>query len=161
MPHRSAALFQISGGQPFVAGSDVELLPISWRGPADCQAMVVLSADRSDSSRSAYSRARVACAKAKLGSISTARFNSGKQPWRHWGVKFPSCAVSFERFEGRGRRLREGSVVLLDGGQRFAHPISKAAGNLAQGVEYIFLFCCLHLFLIEDLARAATLGQER
>jgi len=67
---------RFSGYQYMLRRSDPVLLPFTG-AIRNCQALRVLSSERSDSSRSAYMRPIYACAMANSGSISAARLESG------------------------------------------------------------------------------------
>src|ERR1039457_2112030 len=71
-----------------------------------------------------------------------------------------SRAIGFQGFERRRGSLGKRSVVLFDRGKRFADPGSEFTGNLAQGVQDVFLSCRLRLLLIEDVSGAAVHGAQ-
>ena len=69
-------------------------------------------------------------------------------------------AIGLQGFERRRGRLFERSVVLLDGGERFADSGSEFAGDLTQGIQDVFFLGRLHLLFIEDVSGAAVLGAQ-
>ena len=125
------------------------------------KASLVLWAASTDSPRRLYWRPSRAWARAK----SRIDLDRANVEWQG-GVqslgerRLLSGAVRLERLEGWRASFLERTIVLLDGGQRFADPGSEGAGGATQGVEDVLLARRLHLFLGQDVAAAAALGAQ-